>query len=169
MTPEWKRMLAASLVVPRALGVASCKGQSGNSHAQSEVRALYKAVAEDGRAHRFTAICDQYSSGLLKELYYLFKIDCPKLLAGKWAEGVQLARIGPSTRITISGKTATVYDGLLPDKAVLVRGRWTLLESPGNHRASRQNEVLEAVRELNPGFRKHHRPELNLETRGPGE
>ena len=99
---------------------------------------------------RFVAICDQYSSGLLKELYYLFKIDCPKLLAGKWAQGVQLSRIAPTTRIVVNGRTATVYDGRLPDRAVYVLGRWTLLESPRNHLSSRSNETLETAKELNP-------------------
>lgn len=169
MARDRRKLTAGFLAASCTLGIVSCGGQSGIGRAQNEVRNLYRTVAADGRAHRFEAICDQYSSGLLKQLYYLFKIDCPKLLAGKWAQGVQLSRIVPSTRIVINGKTATVYDGRLPDRAVYVRRRWTLLESPRNPRNSRANETLETAKELNPGFRKHHLPELGLEARGPGE
>lgn len=161
------RCFLAALLVSCALSAFSCGGQSATSHTQSEVRALYSAVAADGRTHRFASICEDDYSGLLKQLDYLFKVNCPKALASEWAEGVQLTHIGPRTRITITGKTATVFDGPIPDRAVHVRGRWALLESPRNHGSTRSNEALEVARELNPGFRKEHLPELNLETPGP--
>lgn len=160
--------MATALTASCTLSTVSC-GQSATSGAQNEVRGLYKAVAADGRDHHFAAICDQYWSGLLKQLDYLFKINCPKALAAEWAEGVHLTRVGPGTRITVAGKTATVFDGSSPERAVFEQGRWKLLEFPRNYRHDRRNEALEVAKELNPEFRKEHLPELNAETRGPGE
>lgn len=166
MARAWRTKLATSLMVSCALTAASCGGQ-GTSRAQSEVRALYNAVAADGRAHRFVSICDQDYSGLLKQLDYLFKIDCAKDLAAAWAEGVQLTHIGPHTRIVISGRTATVFDGASPDRVYFTQGRWMLAEIPRNRRHARPNEALEVAKELNPGFRKEHLPELTPETPAP--
>ncbi|HEY0516223.1 MAG TPA: hypothetical protein VGD00_03810 [Solirubrobacteraceae bacterium] len=156
------------LVTASALGGVSCGGQSsGTSRAQSEVRALFATVAADGRAHRFAVICHREISGLLQELTYLVKGDCPKALAAEWAEGVQLTHIASSTRILISGRTATVFDGGSPDRAYLLHGRWVLAELPRNKAHARPNEALEVAKQLNPGFRKDHLPELNEETPAP--
>jgi hypothetical protein len=160
-------MLASLLVVCALVGV-SCGGQSGGaSRSQSEVRALFAAVAADGHARRFGAICHREMSGLLRQLAYLVDADCPKVLAAEWAEGVQLTHIGSTTRILISGRTATVFDGGSPDRAYLMNGRWVLAEMPRNKRHARPNEALEVARELNPGLHKEHLPELNEETSAP--
>ena len=42
------------------------------------------------------------------------RIHCPKFLKEEWAEGVQYAHVGSSTRIVVSGRRATVYDGGSP-------------------------------------------------------
>jgi hypothetical protein len=152
-----------------ALALSGCGTSNQMSRREAEVRALYKAVAAAGRAHRFAVICNRYQSGLLKQLDYLFKVDCPKHFVSVWVEGVHLAHIGPSTRITISGGIATVFDGASPDRAVFEQGHWKLLESPRNDRHDRRNEALEIAKELDPGFRKEHLPELNSQTRGPNE
>jgi hypothetical protein len=159
--------LAALLMAACTLGSASCGGQSGTSRVQSEVRALFAAVAADGRAGHFATICDHDYSGLLKQLNYLFKINCAKDLAAEWAEGVQLTHVGPSTRIVISAGTAAVYDGVSPDRASFWHGRWVMAEVPRNRRHARPNEALEVAKELSPGFRKGHLPELNSETPAP--
>jgi hypothetical protein len=72
----------------RARAIA-CGGRSGDSRAQSEVHALFTAAAADGRAGRFATICAEDYSGLLKQLDYLFKIDCAKDLKAERAGGTQ--------------------------------------------------------------------------------
>jgi hypothetical protein len=125
------------------------------------------AAAADGRAGHFATICDQDYSGLLKELDYLFKADCPRYLKEEWAEGVQYAHVGSSTRIVVSGRNATVFDGGSPDRAYLTQSGWKLVETPRNRRHPDPNEVQEVIDELNPGFRKEHLPELGPETPAP--
>ncbi len=159
--------LATVLIALCALGAVACGGQSGESGAQSEVRALFVAAAADGRAGNFKAVCDQDYSGLLKELDYLFKADCERDLKEEWAEGVQLAHVGPGTRIVISGKSATVFDGGSPDRAYLTQIGWKLVEGPRNRRHADPNEVQELITKLNPGFRKEGFPELGPETPAP--
>jgi hypothetical protein len=160
-------ILAASVTTSCALVAIGCGGQSASSHAQSEVRALFMAATADGRARNFKAICDQDYSGLLKELEYLFKGDCPRDLKEEWAEGVQLAHVGSGTRIVVSGKNATVFDGGSPDRAYLTQRGWKLVETPRNRRHADPNEVQEVITKLNPGFRKEGLPELGPDTPAP--
>jgi hypothetical protein len=150
-----------------ALAAIACGGRSGDSRAQSEVRALFTAAAADARAGRFARTCTDDYSGLLKQLDYLFKIDCTKDLRAEWAEGVQYAHVGPNTRIAVSGKSATVFDGGTPDRAYLTRSGWRLVEFPRNRRHADPNEVEEVIGKLNPGFRRGHLPELGPETAAP--
>jgi hypothetical protein len=162
-----RTVLVAALATSCALAAIACGGRSGDSRAQSEVRALFTAAVADGRAGRFATICAEDYSGLLKQLDYLFKVDCAKDLKAEWAEGVQYAHVGPSTRIVVSGKSATVFDGRTPDRAYLTRSGWRLVEFPRNRRHTDPNEVQEVIGKLNPGFRKHHLPELGPETAAP--
>jgi hypothetical protein len=160
--------LATLLLAAACLAGVSCGGGAGTtSRPQSEVRTLFATVAADGRAHRFAAICRHEMSGLLLQLAYLVGDDCPKGLAAEWAEGVQLTHIDSRTRISISGRTATVFDGGSPDRAYLLHGRWVLAEMPRNRRLARPNEALEVARELNPMLRREHLPELDEETSAP--
>jgi hypothetical protein len=160
-------VLVAGLTMSCALANIACGGQSEDSRAQSEVRALFTAAAADAGAGRFATICKEDYSGLLKQLDYLFKIDCAKGLKAEWAEGVQYAHVGPSTRIVVSGKNATVFDGGTPDRAYLTPSGWRLVEFPRNRRHTDPDEVQEVIGKLNPGFRKHHLPELSPETSAP--
>jgi hypothetical protein len=162
-----RTVLVAGLTTYCALANSACGGQSDYSRAQSEVRALFTAAAADGRTGRFATICTEDYSGLLKQLDYLFKIDCAKDLKAEWAEGVQYAHVGPSTRIVVSGKSATVFDGGTPDRAYLTRSGWRLVEFPRNRRHTDPNEVQEVIDKLNPGFRKQHLPLLGPETSAP--
>jgi hypothetical protein len=160
-------MLVASLTTSYAVVAIGCGSQSATSHAQSEVRALFMAAAADGRGGNFEAICDQDYSGLLKQLDYLFKADCPRDLKAEWAEGVQLAHVGSGTRIVVSGKNATVFDGGSPDRAYRTQSGWKLVEAPRNKRHADPNEVQEIIAKLNPGFSKEGLPELGPETPAP--
>lgn len=80
---------------------------------------------------------------------------------------MQYAHVGASTRIVVSGKRATVFDGGSPDRAYLTQSGWRLVEFPRNRRHAEPNEVQEVVGKLNPGLRKRHLPELGPETAAP--
>lgn len=95
---------------------------------------MFAAVAADGRAHDFGRICQYEMDAQLRQLAYLVGANCMKTMAAEWVEGVQLSRIGPKTRIVVSGNTATVFDGAAPDRAVYANGRWKLAETPRNRR-----------------------------------
>ncbi len=157
-------MLATLLTAAGGLCLLSCGGQSPSSRAQSEVRSLYASAAADARAGQFEKICQEDYSGLLKRLDYLFKVDCPQMLKNEWGEGMQLAHIGPATRIAISGRSAVVFDGGSPDRAYRTREGWKLVEIPRNRRHALQDEAVQAESALNPGFRKEHLPLLSSET-----
>src|SRR5438445_11092548 len=101
------RQLARIVMLVSALcaSLAGCGGH-GTKPGEAEVRALVAAVTADGRARNFGRICTEEMSGVLRQLDYLVGGNCAKDLAAEWAEGVQLATRGPSSRIVAIGNTA---------------------------------------------------------------
>jgi hypothetical protein len=158
-----KAAVAVLAVVAAALLPAGCGGPSRTAHTQAEVRAMFAAVAADGQAHDFGRICQYEMDAQLRQLAYLVGANCMKTMAAEWVEGVQLSRIGSKTRIVISGNTATVFDGVAPDRAVYANGRWELAETPRNRRFDRSGEAREATTTINRLLREHHQPELGSE------
>jgi hypothetical protein len=155
---SWVGVLAVFAASSATL--AGCGTSAKPTRAQAEVRALFGTVAAEARAHDFGPICDDQLDSELRELLYLVGANCWKVLASDWVEGVQLSKIGPNTRIVVSGKSATIYDGPVPDRAVLTDGRWKLAEMPRNKRHAMSEEAQQTAAQLNPSLRAHHLPEV---------
>jgi hypothetical protein len=90
--------------------------------------------------------------------------SCPKDLAAERAEGVELSRVGSSTRVAVTGNRATVFDGPAPDSAVRVNGRWQLAEFPRNNRHADVGEACEAAESIDRGLRARRLPGLDPHT-----
>jgi hypothetical protein len=133
------------------VALAACGGQSRAGRQEAEVRALFASIASDGRGHNFTRICRDEMAGVLRELDYLVGGHCAKDLAAEWAEGVQLTRVGPDTRVSVKGNAATIYDGPTPDRAISVRDQWVLAEFPRNKRLAKSGEAREVLDQVNSG------------------
>lgn len=155
---------AGLAVVAVAFLLAGCGSNSQTAHTQAEVRAMFTTVAADGRTHDFKRICQHEMDAQLRQLIYLVGGNCPKMMAAEWTEGVQLSRIGPKTRIVVSGDTATVLDGAAPDRAVYADGRWEMAETPRNKRFDKSGEARKTATTINQLLREHHQPELVPET-----
>jgi hypothetical protein len=92
------------LAMAAVLIAVGCGTNVQATHEESEVRSLFRAVAANGRAHNFARICRDEMSGGLPELDYLVGGSCTKDLARDWLEGVQLTKIGPSTRVIVTAR-----------------------------------------------------------------
>ncbi len=57
-------------------------------------------------------------------------VSCTSTALERWTEKVRLSKITPTTRVTISGPEAFVYDGAKPEKALYVNGQWRVAEVP---------------------------------------
>lgn len=155
---------AGLAVLAVASFLAGCGSNSQTAHTQAEVRAMFTTVAADGRTHDFKRICQHEMDAQLRQLIYLVGGNCPKMMAAEWTEGVQLSRIGPKTRVIVSGDTATVLDGAAPDRAVYADGRWEMAETPRNKRFDKSGEARKTATTINKLLREHHQPELVPET-----
>ena len=152
-----------SLAGALALGLSGCGRGSGASHADAEVRALFAAVSADGRSHSFQRICRHEMWGVIGQLDRLVGGSCEQDLAAEWAEGVQLARVGPATHVIVKNNTATVRDGPSPDRAIRIRGRWLLAEFPKNRRHATPDGARETLDSVNRILRARHQ-RVNPET-----
>ncbi len=128
------------------------------------MRALFGAVAADGRAHNFARICTVDMSEVLPELDYLVGGNCTKDMAADWREGVQLSKMGPGTRVIVTGDTAVVFDGPAPDRTVRMNGRWQLAEFPRTKRHVFVGEACEVAESIDRGLRARHLPDLHPAT-----
>lgn len=155
--------LVTAALVAATIPLAGCARHTRAAHTPAEVRAMFAAVNADGRARHFRRICQHDMDAQLQQLAYLVGANCSKTMAAEWAEGVQLARITPSTRIILSGDTATVFDGAAPDRAVYADGRWEMAETPRNQRFDRPHEAREATTTINRTLREHHLPLMRPE------
>ncbi len=149
MARTFDTTLATAGLLAAGLLLAGCGGHTHSAHTPAEVRAMFAAVNADGRAHRYQRICQHDLDAQLQQLAYLVGANCPRTMAAAWAEGVQLARIGTSTRIVLSGDTATVFDGGTPDRAIYTNGRWEMAETPRNHRFHTPHEAQDATTTIN--------------------
>jgi hypothetical protein len=155
--------LAKAGLLAAGLLLAGCSAHTCAAHTPAEVRAMFAAVNADGRAPRYQRICQHDLDAQLQQLARLVGANCAKTMAAEWAEGVQLARIGASTRIVVSGDAATVFDGGAPDRAIYTNGRWEMAETPRNHRFDTPHEARDATTTINQTLREHHLPTVRPE------
>jgi hypothetical protein len=163
MARTFDTALATAGLATVGLLLAGCGGHTRAAHTPAEVRAMFAAVNADGRAHRYQRICQHHLDAQLQQLAHLVGANCAKTMAAEWAEGVQLARIGASTRIVITGDAATVFDGGAPDRAVYTDGHWEMAETPRNQRYDTPHEAREATTTINQTLREHHLPTVRPE------
>lgn len=147
--------MAASTVAVLACG--GC-GLSAQPRSAAGVLATYRAIDADAASGNYTDLCQHYiDAALLHQLAREHKL-CPPYMSEHWGEFTPAAKVGPSTRVSVSGDTAVVYDGAPPEALEYTGGQWRLMRIPrsGEHgttfirKLNREAEALNAAANARP-------------------
>lgn len=151
-------MSRAFVAVIACAFVAGCGSTAPTQQAPTVagVRAMYRAVDAEAHAGHYATVCQRYMGERLQGEFKAFGKDCQRFMAELWAEGARLARVGPGTRVVVSGDSALVYDGVTPEKVLYVAGHWVLSESPESEQDAKTDEENQATEAHNKETEQHN-------------
>lgn len=128
-----RRTLPWRLCAPVLLCTASlaCGCSAANVPlSEGGVRAFYRSIGLEASAGNFGGICRTYTDRRLRAELSPASRKCYSRTFERWAEKVRLSKIKPGTRIVLTGREATIYDGSPPEKVVYTGGEWRLAAVP---------------------------------------
>ena len=145
------RGLAAATAITLAAAALGGCGLSSQARSVPGVLATYRAIGADAASGNYTDLCQHYiDDALLRELAVEHKL-CPPYMSEHWGEFTPASKVGSSTRMTVSGDSAVVYDSTPPETLEYSAGQWRLKRIPrsGEHGTSFIRKLNREAEELN--------------------
>ena len=144
---------AAAAITVATAALSGCGVSSREPRSVAGVIATYGAIGADAAIGNFTDLCQHYiDEALLHQLAVEHKL-CPPFMSEHWGEFTPVAKVGSSTRVSVSGDSALVFDTAPPEALEYAGGQWRLMRIPpsGEHGTSfirklnRETEALNAA------------------------
>jgi len=147
------RGLATMATITVAAVVVGGCGLSSQPRSVAGVLATYRAIGADAASGNYTDLCRHYIDDALLHQLALEHRLCPPFMSEHWGEFTPVSKVGSSTRVSVSGDSAAVFDTAPPEALEYAGGQWRLMRIPpsGEHGTSfirklnRESEALNAA------------------------